>query len=54
MSGLAVNWEGQINQSCICDECLGLQLTVLAGLDRSLFEALVTAARENAVSPPQS
>jgi hypothetical protein len=51
MIGLAVNWEGEQFQNCICDECLGIQMTVLADLDRDLFEGLVETARGNQTEP---
>jgi len=45
MTGIAVNSNADTFQSCICSECLGLQMHALATFDRSHFEELVEAAR---------
>ncbi len=45
MIGLVLRREGEAFPSSICDECLGVLMTVVAHLDRRLFERLVDAAR---------
>ena len=45
MIGIAVNQDSEQFQSCICDECLGIQMTALASMDADIFEKLVETAR---------
>jgi len=54
MIGIAVIPNGEQFQSCICSECLGIQMTVLAGWDRTLFEELVETARTGLEEPEKS
>jgi ClpX C4-type zinc finger len=45
MIGVVMTRDGQSVQNNICDECLGVQMTVVAFLDRDLFDRLVQNAR---------
>jgi uncharacterized protein (DUF169 family) len=45
MIGLVMTRSGRKIHNGICDECLGVQMTVVAFLDRDLFEQLVRDAR---------
>jgi hypothetical protein len=43
--GIAIDATGGQHSACICDSCLGLQMTVLAKRDRPHFDKLVEDAR---------
>jgi ClpX C4-type zinc finger len=45
MIGIVMTRDGESVQNSICDECLGVQMTVVAFLDRALFDQLVQTAR---------
>jgi hypothetical protein len=45
MIGVVMTRDGESVQNSICDECLGVQMTVVAFLDRDLFDKLVQNAR---------
>jgi hypothetical protein len=45
MIGIVMNRTGEPISNNICDECLGALMTVVAFLDRDLFEKLAEAAR---------
>jgi len=45
MIGLVMTRDGKKIHNGICDECLGVQMTVVAFLNRGLFEQLVQSAR---------
>jgi hypothetical protein len=54
MIGIAVNQDSEQFQSCICDECLGMQMTALASMDPDIFEKLVETARAFKPAPGNS
>ncbi len=45
MIGILITREDITTRNSICDECLGVQMTVVAFLNRPLFEQLVATAR---------
>jgi hypothetical protein len=55
MIGIVMTRDGEKIQNSICDECLGVQMTVVAFLDRGLFEQLVATARayKPGADPPE-
>ena len=53
MIGIVMHRDGQPIHNSICDECLGVQMTVVAFLNRDLFEQLVEKARAYKPGPPE-